>query len=570
MEKRALLAVVLSIVVLGLWQAFMAPPPPAAPTQPPAQGDSAGEAGAPGPGGAGDEDPFSTIAEPDSRDAELLPTDAVVADAPREFIIETDVYTIRLSNQGGRIVSWRLLEYVDDLGTPHDMVPRNLDPGGEFPFRIAITDDEEVTRSLDEALYLEEVRDAEVTYADGKGLEVTKRMALSRDGYVGHVDAEVRRSGRPAPFRITWAVGLPEPQNGGTRLYWNAEGQGVAHAGGSVRRFDAGDVPSVIQMIASPGAGAIQWGGMESTYFASLLLPEDPGVAKISFAPVAPKPSGIEDEDKQLLAARFEGTGEVRFTSLVGPKDYDLLTGLGRGLDLAVDFSRFSLIYALTKYLFLGLRWINGYVGNYGFSIILMTIIIRTAFFPITYRSSIKMRQYSKKMQKIQPRVKSIQERYRKMKRTMDSQKKMNDEIMGIYKKEGVSPMGGIGGCLPLLLQMPVFFSFYNLLSVTIEMRRAPFIWWVTDLSKMDPYYVFPVLMGASWMVQQAMTSSSIPDPTQRRIMGLMPILFTFMMASMPSGLVIYWFISNLLGLVQQVIINRQADRMPIQASGSS
>ncbi len=574
MERRALLAVVLSILVLGIWQAFVAPPLPRSHTAPGVEANEPVTPPSP--------DPLQAAGEGVSEGPEEAspPPDAVAAEAQREFIVETATYSVRFDNRGGRILSWRLLRFEDDLGTPQEMVLRELPPGGEFPFRLAVVGDEAATERLDSALFREEVREADPAdewpgggfqgqvvsfrWADGQGLEAVKKLALPAEGYVGHAAAEVIRNGQPAEMRLTWAVGLPEPHDAKTKHYWKAIGQGIAHAGGKVARFDPAKTASIVQLAASQGGGSILWGGLESTYFTSLLLPDEPGEANLSFVPLPAAPvAGGSPEAKPLLAARFEGKGQARFSTVVGPKDYDLLSRTGRELELAIDFSRYSLIYVLTKYLYLALRWINTYVGNYGFSIILLTIVLRAGFFPLMYRSSISMRQNAKKMQKIQPKVKAIQERYRKMKRTVESQRKMNDEVMGIYKKEGMNPMGSLGGCLPLFIQMPFFLAFYNLLSVTIEMRGAPFVFWVRDLSRMDPWYVLPILMGASWMVQQAMTSSSIPDPMQRRIMGLMPLMFTFMMLNMPSGLVLYWLMSNLLGLGQQYIINRQADKQP-------
>lgn len=573
MERRALLAVVLSILVLGIWQAFVAPP---LPPSPPATDVGAGEPVPPVP------DPLQAVGggASEAPDGGTTHPDAVAAEAQREFIVETATYSVRFDNRGGRILSWRLLKFEDDLGTPRELVLRELPAGEEFPFRLAVVGDEAATERLDSALFREEVREADpadgwpgggfqgqivsLTWADGQGLQAVKRLALPAEGYVGHAAAEIIRGGQPSGMRLTWAVGLPEPDEGKTTQYWKAIGQGIAHAGGEVTRFDPANTASVVQLVAAQGRGSILWGGLESTYFASLLLPDEPGEANLSFVPVPAAPAAGEGTDAMpLLAARFEGKGRLRFSTVVGPKDYDLLSRTGRELELSIDFSRYSIVYVLTKYLYLALRWINAYVGNYGFSIILLTIVLRVGFFPLMYRSSITMRQSAKKMQKIQPRVKAIQERYRKMKRTVESQRKMNDEIMGIYKKEGMNPMGSLGGCLPLLIQMPFFLAFYNLLSVTIEMRGAPFILWVRDLSRMDPWYVLPILMGASWMIQQAMTSSSIPDPMQRRIMGLMPLMFTFMMLNMPSGLVLYWLMSNLLGLGQQYVINRQADKQP-------
>jgi len=166
--------------------------------------------------------------------------------------------------------------------------------------------------------------------------------------------------------------------------------------------------------------------------------------------------------------------------------------------------------------------------------------------------------------------VKAIQERYRKMKKSMETNRQMNEEVMALYKKEGVNPMANLGGCLPLLLQMPIFIGFYNMLAVTIEMRQAPFMLWLQDLSRRDPYYITPVLMGASWLLQQAMTSSSIPDPMQRKMMMLMPIMFTFFMMNMPSGLVIYWLTSNILGMAQQYMTNKKADQLDAEAKAHS
>jgi YidC/Oxa1 family membrane protein insertase len=583
MEKRALLAVILSIVVLGAWQLLFGPKPQdpsTIPEQPAVQttDQSAELPTVPALGTESSSNPTVTNEPAVGFDAVPLSAEAVVADEKREFIIETETYAVRFSNEGGRIVSWRLLNYLDNLDVPLEMIPRNLQQIEEFPLRLVLPGEDATTQQLDKALFLAEESRPEIggnwpeegfkgkilsfTYADGHGLNVRKQIALPSQGYVGSVHVEATRDGSPLPFVLTWAVGLPEHKGEDkTRVYFGAEGAGVAHVGTDVNRYDPTKQETIVTLAAGMSASMIRWAGLESTYFFSVLIPENPGSAAASFAPAGVVPHGTAGETRTLLAARFGGQGEVRFTSVVGPKDYTLLSSVGHELERVINFSRFTLIYTITKYLFLILRWLDSFIGNYGFSIILLTIVIRLAFFPITFKSMISMRKNMKKMQKIQPRVKSIQERYKKMKKTADSQKKMNDEIMGIYKKENVNPAASLGGCLPILLQMPVFIGFYNVLSVTIEMRGAPFILWIGDLSRMDPYYIFPVLMGASWMLQQSMTSSSIPDPMQRKIMGLMPIVFTFMMAKMPSGLVIYWFISNLLGLAQQWIINKKADQ---------
>jgi YidC/Oxa1 family membrane protein insertase len=581
MDKRSLLAVALSVAVLAVWQVLFAPRQRPHSVISPQQEVAAGR---PEASPATQPPPATPQPEPGPRAAETTSAEAIAAARHEEFIVETDTFSVRFSNEGGRILSWRLLKYVDELKAPIELVPRETATLEEYPFRVSITGDEATTRILDKALYREEVREPKpedawpgagfsgrcvtFSWADGQGLTVLKRLAISSAGYVNHVEVDVSRKGIPVPAELTWAVGLPESPEDTASRYFHIQGQGVAYFGGQPHRYPVKLATAPNVLAGAPGVGALQWGGLESTYFASLIVPEIPETAILTLVPVKDpaSPTTASSPTAAFLAARISTKGPTRFMTVVGPKDYDLLSGLGRDLDHVIDFSRFSLIYIVTKWLFLALRWTNGFIGNYGVSIVLLTAIIRAAFFPLTYRSAISMRQNAKKMAKIQPRVKAIQERYRKQKKTMESQRQMNDEVMEVYRKEGLNPMGSLGGCLPLLLQMPVFIAFYNLLAVTIELRGAPFFLWIHDLSKMDPYYISPILMGVSWMGQQFMTSNTIPDPVQRRMMAAMPILFTFMMARMPSGLVIYWLVSNVIGLVQQYLINKKADAAPATA----
>ena len=195
------------------------------------------------------------------------------------------------------------------------------------------------------------------------------------------------------------------------------------------------------------------------------------------------------------------------------------------------------------------LKWIYGFLGNYGWSIILLTVMINIVIFPLRHKSVVSMR----KMQELQPEMKAIQARYADLKATDPGKQKMNQEVMELYRKHGANPASG---CLPMLLTMPILFAFYRLLSMAIEMRGAPFMFWITDLSMHDPFYVTPVIMGASMVVQQRLQPSAA-DPTQQKIMMLMPVMFTFMFLWAPGGLVIYWLTSNVIGIGQTVITNR-------------
>ena len=195
------------------------------------------------------------------------------------------------------------------------------------------------------------------------------------------------------------------------------------------------------------------------------------------------------------------------------------------------------------------LKWIYGYVGNYGWSIIILTILLNAVMFPLRHKSVVSMR----KMQELQPEVKAIQNRYSKLKATDPARQKMNSELMALYRERGVNPASG---CMPMLLTMPVLFAFYSLLAVAIEIRGAPFVLWITNLSQHDPMYVTPILMGMTMVIQQRMTPSTA-DPMQQKIMMFMPVMFTFMFLWAPSGLVLYWLTSNIWAVGQQYVTNQ-------------
>jgi YidC/Oxa1 family membrane protein insertase len=195
------------------------------------------------------------------------------------------------------------------------------------------------------------------------------------------------------------------------------------------------------------------------------------------------------------------------------------------------------------------LKWVNGYVGNYGWSLILLTVIINLVMFPLRHKSVVSMRR----MQDVQPEVKAIQERYKNLKMSDPARGKMNQEMMALYKERGVNPASG---CVPMLLTLPVLFAFYSMLSVAIELRGAPFIWQIRDLSAHDPWFIWPVVMGITMFIQQKMTPATA-DPVQQRVMLIMPVMMSGMFLWAASGLVIYWTVSNVWGIGQQMITNK-------------
>lgn len=226
----------------------------------------------------------------------------------------------------------------------------------------------------------------------------------------------------------------------------------------------------------------------------------------------------------------------------MGPRQLDALKAAGSDFHKAIDFGFFSL---LSRPLLKVLKFFNSYVHNYGFAIIILTIIIKIIFWPLTQKSYTSM----KSMQKLQPQMQKIREKY------SQDKEKLNQEMMKLYKENRVNPMGG---CLPMLVQIPVFIALYRVLWESIELRHAPFIFWIQDLSVKDPYYITPIVMGATMFIQQRMTPSQM-DPTQAKLFMLMPVVFTFIFINFPAGLVVYWLVNNLLTIFQQYLINKKS-----------
>lgn len=302
--------------------------------------------------------------------------------------------------------------------------------------------------------------------------------------------------------------------------------------------------------------GQIDWVGYEDAFFISAVIPDNPpkGTFKAHLLP-----SGLLEGTFLYPSISVEPSAQVssQYTLYLGPRDLGILKQLEKKLDRAVNFGWTDIIAKPLLYL---LRFFNQYINNYGVSIIILTILIKILFWPLTHKSYKSM----KEMQKLQPRMAKIREKYK------DNKEKLNKEMMALYKTYKVNPMGG---CLPMIIQIPVFFALFRLLGNSIELRHAPFMLWITDLSApdrlfsfnfkiplMSPPYGIPVLtllMGASMFVQQKMTPTP-GDPTQAKIMMFLPIIFTFMFINFPSGLVLYWLVNNILSIGQQYRINKK------------
>jgi YidC/Oxa1 family membrane protein insertase len=557
------LAVGLSLAVVAVWSHFYGKPRPAPPpvTAPAPQEDAATVSPAP---------PTAATAAPTAAATPgtgvTPPAEQVAGDEGRVETIETPEVRLVVSARGGRVLEWRLLRYPRLPGRPDsgavDLVSDEAAQLNRHPL-VLLTGDAALDASINEAPTLIETgapdaaeqqakelpdgtRRVRFRWAD-RGIVLEKTLYLfGGDDYLGRFEWSLTRDGKPVPASVWWGPSIGRGLEQNTSQY-SYRGHVSVPAGNGVTEFTAEKQEADVVF----GAGAVpRWLVLNDQYFAIALMPDEATAAAIKL--VNPGPNAT-------LAVTVTTN---RLTLYAGPKATSVLTRvdrrLGTTLQSIVPWGWFGFI---AKPLYQLLAYVQGRVGNWGLAIILVTIAIRLAFVPLTQRSMVKMRQAQQQMAKVQPKLHKLREKY-KDKRDMESRRKMNEETMELYKREGINPMAQLSGCLPLLLQLPVLFAMFKTLTVATELRGAPFFGWIRDLSAMDPYYVLPIVMGATQLIQQMMTMTKTEDPqarSQQRIMLIMPVMFIFFFYRMPSGLVLYWLVQNLVGIAQQVFINKHA-----------
>jgi len=297
-----------------------------------------------------------------------------------------------------------------------------------------------------------------------------------------------------------------------------------------------------------------QFVGIEDNFFLTVLKPEHGGAGSLHTVDLTE--AGKTEKSRELYAGvNAAADGTLTTAAFFGPKQTQILDRYG--YERTLQYGTFGLV---ARFFLICLLWINKYTHNYGWAIIVLTILIKLVLYPLQHKWMMSMR----KMQKLQPKMEAIKARYKKYKTDPDQRQKMNVDMMKLYQQEGVNPAGG---CVPMLIQFPIFIGFYNLLSHAIELRGQPWILWIHDLSLKDPYYITPVLMAVAMFVQQQITPTTA-DPAQKRMFMLMPLVFLFIFKEMPSGLVLYWLVQNVLTIIQQLIMNKFND--PDDPSGKA
>jgi YidC/Oxa1 family membrane protein insertase len=554
MERRVFIAIVLSFLVLYFYQTYFAPPPPPSPK--PAASSSAPAAPVQAPSNSTVPSAPPSTPEPGAAiSSGSREPQAVVSDtAEREITVETAKVTAVFTNRGGRLLHWRLKDYRDTRGEPVDLVPSGLPASEALPFSLRVADDPNLTSRLNNALYrvsdagsrIDATRSpASVTFEfeDAAGVSVRKEFRFDPATYVVALSVDARNGDQAINPNVVWGPGpgdaTPSPANPG---FFNRSAslpppEVILHRAGKVERIAINKISE--QPIQE---GQFRFAGVDDHYF--MIAAVNPGQARLeSRALVVPGPA---DQRRQFIsyAIRFpQPPMNVRF--FVGPKQFDLLRSIDSELVRAVNFGMFGW---LAVPLLGALKWLHGIVGNWGWSIVFLTVLINLAMFPLRHKSVVSMR----KMQELQPQLKAIQDRYANLKVADPARQKMNTEVMNLYREKGVNPASG---CIPMLLMMPVLFAFYALLTQAIELRGASFGWWIKDLSQPDPFFVIPILVSLTMFWQQKMTPTT-GDPTQRQMMMFMPIVFGFIFLTTAAGTALYWFVSNIWAIAQQYFTN--------------
>ncbi len=546
MEKRLLLAIVLSFLVLFFYQLVFVkktPPPesisgtPAeiqkSPVQKPVQQESL-------------ESIENTM--PTEEREELF--QSVSEGQEEQIVVDTPLYRAVWTNRGAQLKGWKLKEYLDENEEYLELISVRSAELGQYPFLLNSdnadfdsTINKALFRSSSPAIELREGQQEELRFefATESGTRVEKILSFKGGTYDFGIQVNVWKQGQKIEPRIVWGpdFGNLTDQELKQRIGGGSPGVNV-YAGNKVFRLEERKYTPEKSYY-----NFVDWIAYDNNYFAVLFI-----------APPQKISASFLKEDVNQTSYYFLSL-DLPEKVYIGPKDIDRLTELGHE---AKKLIRFGLFGWIAEIMLRAIKYFHESIPNWGFCIIILTFIIKILFFPLTYSSTKSMA----KMQELQPKMKAIRAKYKKAKQDIAQRRKMNEEIMKLYKEHGVNPAGG---CLPILIQLPIFWGFFQMLRTSIEFRHSPFIFWIKDLSIKDPYYVTPILMGITQYINQKMTPTSA-DPTQQRMMMIMPAVMVLFFMNFSSGLVLYWLTNNVLQIGQQYIMNRLRKKQKSEIHG--
>jgi len=536
MDKKTVLAIFLAtLLVAGYQYFFVKEVPPRGEEQTVSQTDTGGT---------------DATQEPIIREGGevLVDTETVTASSDEQaVVVDGPLYTAAFSTRGASLKSFRLKDYRQELEKDSESIELVASENGAlYPLGFSF-DNSSVTLPPDVTFQAE--RDSvELSGTEAQKLTfsrvfpdkiaIEKTFTFHPDKYGFDLDVTVRNIS-PHAYKqkavLTWNQ-YANPDVKSSR--YDHIGP-IWYVRGGTEKENVDDIEG--QLTAGPD---VSWVAFESKYFLSAMIPEQPSLTRLE----------ITKDKRDIVSSHLIGPSNIvlpdqstlfRYRMYLGPKDYELLKAENVELEESINFGSWMKWLALP--LLTALKFIHAYVPNYGMAIIILTVIIKILFWPLgnmSYRSM-------KNMQKLQPQMQKLREKYK------NDKARLNQEVMALYKVHKVNPMGG---CFPILIQLPVFIGLYRALIYSIELRHSPFIFWIQDLSAKDPYYITPIVMGATMFLQQRMTPTPGGNEMQAKMMMWMPVIFTFLFLSFPSGLVIYWLFNNILSIGQQYFINKRAD----------
>jgi len=566
MERRTVLAIVLCILVILIWRSMLA--------------QRASQAPVPGelPAGVIEE---RAVPKPIETAEAIQPTVSPLSAEAQDVVVETDLLKVVFTTQGARIKSCRLKEHgfkITDLermlaeakkqsdedairGLEERIAELSAKAEGEqepvelvshksYPLALAIRGQEGLAQAIykpdkEKMILDQETSKGQVAFSHTtpQGLKATKAFTFYNSKYAIDVAIELAnltaRVVEVSGYNLSWGPGIGSEQELVTR-------RDIGYLG-AVSYIDGRRVRDRVKKVKGriERPGSVAWIALKNKYFMAALVPQfEAKLATIK----------KNDSDKLSIALQL-GDFSLPLKSAViheyglyvGPQEYDRLKAKGINLEEAIDL---GWPRGLSGLMLHALKLFYRLIPNWGWAIVLLTVLIKVIFLPLTRKSFISMRA----MQAIQPQMNALRKKY-----SQDPQR-LQKELMKLYRENKVNPMGG---CLPLLFQLPIFWALFMTLRGTIELRGEPFIWWVRDLSSKDPYYALPILMGVSMFIQQRMSTGVAKDNPQAKMMMFMPIIFTFLFMNFPSGLVLYWLVNNVLTIGEQYLITKRASRKP-------
>ncbi len=564
MDKRTTLALLLMAALLMIYPAiFMRPEPEQ--KAPPKTEAPASPAKAPEPATSGTPAAPAVTASPPAKEAPAVPE--------RTAVVETPLYRAVVTSAGAQSQSWEL-RY---RGQKPMVAPGALTSKG-----LVVVRPGQPARPIALTLSSEKVAlgpgspngELVLTGEDGYGLRLTETLRFHADSYLvdHHIKVENRHAvAQSAEVVLAWTAPVEAPKEP-ERFQGQHPTRIVRMAAGSVQR----EVLAKTEEFSGQG----QWIGLESEWYLTALIPRSPGIqlteTKVTEAKAdAPMPVELSQVGLRVVLPSLK-PGQIwegQAQSYIGPKEYSRLKAVGVGLEKSIYFGGFPLPLEYgglpMEWLAVPILWLMHrfyeYTYNYGVAIILLTVITKVLFFPLTIKSMTSM----KAMQALQPQINSLRSKYK------SDPQRLQRETMALYRAHKVNPLGG---CLPMVVQIPIFYALYVALSVSVEIQNAPFICfgrafgvdlWICDLAAQDPTYILPILMGVSMFIQQKMTPV-MGDPRQAKMMLFMPVIFTFMFLNLPAGLVLYWTLSNVLQIAQQKYMERmsgKSEKAPARAA---